>query len=225
MEDPWDREYLRKGIPSSFRDEPSGALLWGLEVWRHLREAPPTRALDVGCGTARNSLYLATLGAQVSALDASQEALRLARARLELAPPEIASRVALHRGRIEDGLPASDGSIELVLDLFVSKHLVDDAARAAYRAELRRVLSPSGLFLLSLAGRDDGYYSQCPAIGKDKVVDPETGVGSVLYDVATLQAELADGFALHMAWLKRHRGVMHGRELPRETLITLWGLA
>lgn len=225
MEDPWDLEYRRKGIPSSSRDTPSSALLWGLEVWPRLNEEPPSAALDVGCGTARNSLHLAALGVQVTGFDASREALRLARERFEQAPSGLASRVTLRHGRIEDGLPASDGSIDLVLDLFVSKHLVDEAARAAYRAELRRVLSPSGVLLLSLAGRDDGYYSQCPAIGKDKVVDPETGVGSVLYDLAGLQAELSDGLALHMAWIKRHRGVMHGRELPRETLITLWGLA
>lgn len=225
MEDPWDREYRRKGIPSSVRDTPSSALLWGLEVWPHLREEPPSVALDVGCGTARNSLHLAALGVHVTGLDSSREALRLARERFEQAPSGLASRVSLRHGRIEEGLPAGDGSIELVLDLFVSRHLVEEAARAAYRAELRRVLAPSGLLLLSLAGRDDGYYSQCPAIGKDLVQDPETGVSSVLYDLSSLQAELSDCFALHMAWIKRHRGVMHGRELPRETLITLWGLA
>lgn len=225
MEDPWDLEYRRKGIPSSSRDSASSALLWGLAMWTHLREDAPSTALDVGCGTARNSLHLAAVGVQVTALDSSQEALRLASARLQEVPRGLAGRVTLRHGRIEQGLPVPDGSIELVLDLFVSRHLVDEAARAAYRAELRRALSPSGLLLLSLAGRNDGYYSQCPAIGKDTVVDPETGIASVLYDLSGLQAELSDGLALHMAWIKRHRGVMHGRELPRETLITLWGLA
>ncbi len=226
-ENPWDREYRQKGIPSSFRDEPSGALVWGLEAWRHVREAvgAPATALDVGCGTARNSLYLASAGVLVQGLDGSREALARASERLALAPREVAERVRLQHGLIEDGLPAASGSVELALDLFVSKHLIDDAARAAYRAELRRVLSPGGLYLLSLAGRGDGYYSQCPSIGAGKVVDPKTGVGSVLYDLAGLQAELSDGFGLHMAWIKKKRGVMHGRELWRETLVTVWGLA
>src|SRR5947209_1502858 len=62
----WDREYKRAGIPSSFRDDPSGVLVWTLDVWPHVAaSARPTAALDVGCGTGRNSIHLGLQGARV----------------------------------------------------------------------------------------------------------------------------------------------------------------
>ena len=78
----WNREYGRRGIPSSYRDEPSGALLWALANWRRLTgRDTPASALDVGCGTGRNTCYLAGLGARTVGVDFSSAALARARAR------------------------------------------------------------------------------------------------------------------------------------------------
>jgi ubiquinone/menaquinone biosynthesis C-methylase UbiE len=74
-------------------------------------------ALDVGTGTARAALLLAEAGATVTALDASAEMLRVARAR-------AASRGALIRFEVGDAhhLAHADGSFDLAVSLRVLMH-------------------------------------------------------------------------------------------------------
>ena len=75
----WDRRY-REGAyhgrthPSAFLEECAAAL------------PAPGRALDLACGTGRNSVYLATLGFAVDAVDISAEALAIGRARTPALP-------------------------------------------------------------------------------------------------------------------------------------------
>ncbi len=213
----WDREYARAGIPSSFRDQPSGALVWTLANWRFLTGCErPAAALDVGCGTGRNACYLASQGLRVLAFDASPVALAAAQHR--------GGAAWLLRHDLRDGLPAADATFDLVTDIFVYKHLVDTAGRARYREELARVLKPRGRLLLSLAEPEDGYYGACPELhpGRPRtVLDPIAGIASVLFTLDELQAEFA-AFRLEMVWHKQKPGRMHGAEYVRRTLASIW---
>ena len=219
----WDGEYDRRGIPSSVRDEPSGVLLWALGVWPLVVGGEgPSRVLDVGCGTGRNSMYLARRGARVLGFDSSRRAIEIAKQR---AAVDASVEFALHD--LERGLPGENGTYDLVTDIFVYKHQMSRSGRRRYRAELARVLSPTGVLLVSLAGDDDGYYSICPAApngdyGARAVVDPEVGIGSVLFTLESLWAEMGDRFRLEMSWQKLKDGEMHGGTYRRSTIATLW---
>lgn len=222
----WDEEYGSAGIPSSFRDDPSGVLLWMLANWHFLssREGPRS-ALDVGCGTGRNSIYLGAKGASVRAFDMSPRAIELAKERHQKSG--LSDRVEFSVHDLDDGLPGRDSAYDLVIDIFVYKHQMRRQDRNKYRRELIRVLEPRGVLLLSLAGSDDGYYSRCPAAppgdyGAAALIDPEVGVGSVLFDLDSLRAEMSDYFRLEMAWHKVKDGEMHGQTYRRSTLATLW---
>lgn len=223
----WDGEYERAGVPSSFRDAPSAAVVWALENWARLGGSGfPARGLDVGCGTARNSVFLARHGARMLGFDASPVAIERGRERVR----EAGLPVELLVHDLQDGLPAGDGEIDLVLDTFVYKHQIQPAARERYRVELARVLAPGGRILISLAEPDDGYYGACPpspepGAGPHAIVDPEVGAGSVLFTLAELEAELSDRFTLEMAWRKQKQGTMHGRDHLRRTIATLWRVA
>lgn len=221
----WDSEYTRRGIPSSFRDQPSGVLTWTLVNWRHLtgNETPRT-AVDVGCGTGRNAIHMADVGIEVLAFDSSEVALQTARERLKIRKED--SNPSFLKQDLADGIPAEDQSFDLATDIFVYKHQISPAVRAAYRQELRRVLRPNARFLLSLAEARDGYYSSCPAIEPVSpplaVMDPIAGIASVLFTMEELCEEMADVFDLEMSWLKVKVGPMHGGSYLRRTLATIW---
>jgi SAM-dependent methyltransferase len=220
----WDAEYERAGIPSSYRDAPSGAVLWALGNWRGLGCGHlPRRALDVGCGTGRNAAHLASRGIRVIAFDSAPAAVTAARNRALAAGLEVDLSVR----DLQAGLPADDREIDLVLDVFVYKHQTDPAVRLAYRKELQRVLSAEGRVLISVAEPDDGYYSACPpspdpTASPHAVLDPVLGLGSVLFSLGELEKEMADTLSLEMAWRKVRVGNMHGKNYIRRTLATLW---
>lgn len=220
--DAWNDEYAKQGIPSSHRDEPSGVLVWGLANLPFIRK-DQGRALDLGCGTGRNALALATAGYTVTGLDFSAAALEVARKR------PGADQVAFLQGDVTDRLPSDDGSESLVTDIFVYFHQLSDDARRGYREEIRRVLAPGGTLLVSLATAEDGYYGQCPRLGPDEVDstvpiawDPHAKVGNILLTRDQYVAEFADHFDLVMLWTKRKEGVMHGEKYLRSTTATLW---
>jgi SAM-dependent methyltransferase len=220
----WDAEYGRGGIPSSYRDAPSTAVLWALRNWPELvSERLPRRALDVGCGTGRNSAHLAKQGIRVTAFDSAPAAVAAAGSRLRDAGLEA----DLHVRDLETGLPVGDHEIDLVLDVFVYKHQTDPTVRFEYRQELQRVLSDEGRVLISLAEPDDGYYGACPPLPEAvtsprAVLDPALGLGSVLFSLGELEEEMNDTLSLEMAWRKARVGKMHGKDYVRRTLATLW---
>jgi len=220
----WDEEYERAGMPSSSRDRPSSTVVWALENWTRLEGGgTPRRGLDVGCGTARNTVYAASNGTSMIGFDASEAAIELGRERVGATGGDV--ELLVHD--LGAGLPAGDGEIDVVFDVFVYKHQVDPAARQRYRAELCRVLGPRGHLLISLAEPGDGYYAACPpstdmSAAPNAIRDPVARIDSVLFSLDTLTAEMEDAFRLEMAWRKERIGTMHGREYIRRTLATLW---
>ncbi len=223
----WDDEYSNRGIPSSFRDEPSSVLIWALNHWPQLtEEVTPATALDIGCGTGRNAVHMARLGIEVIAFDSSEVALLAARTRLT--DTSLANPPSFLKHDLATGIPAQSGSIALAADIFVYKHQLLPSVRSDYRRELVRVLQPNGRLLLSLAERKDGYYTACPDFEVSEsgnprtVIDRAIGVGSVLYSLEELREEMADLFILEMAWHKAKIGSMHGELYMRHTLATIW---
>jgi SAM-dependent methyltransferase len=220
----WDEEYRRAGIPSSYREEPSAAVEWALESWARARGGTlPLTALDVGCGTARNAVYMARRGITVTGFDSSPEAIRSARVRAS----EVEVELLVHD--LAEGLPAASGGIDLVTDVFVYKHQIAAETRRAYRADVRRVLSDRGGLLLYVAEPDDGYYRSCPRLdqadaGAVAIIDPALGAGSVLFTLYELVCEMADCFELEMAWRKQVMSEMYGALYDRRLLATLWTL-
>jgi SAM-dependent methyltransferase len=225
----WDQEYSRRGIPSSFRDEPSGVVRWALDNWNYLTDdLNPKTALDIGCGTGRNAVYMAALGIDVIAFDISETALASAHART--ASASLASPPKFLNHDLSTGIPCASDQIDFAIDVFVYKHQLLPSTRAAYRQELCRILRPSGRLLISLAERDDGYYASCPDLevaesGNPRtVLDPEAGIGSVLFNLDDLVREMNGLFALQMVWRKQKRGQMHGKDYLRHTIATIWDI-
>ena len=109
---------------------------------------PPCKgviALDAACGTGRYSRVLAEQGAgQVIGVD--QSAAMLERSR-ELTAPGSDTEVTFKQGNLLD-LPLADHSCNLAVVALALAHLETSQLNRAF-AELRRVLEPGGILLMS----------------------------------------------------------------------------
>jgi SAM-dependent methyltransferase len=175
--DAWDLEYTtHKVIPSSTRMLPSKALVLFSELLG-IQEA--TRVLDAGCGTGRNSIYLATKGCEVHALDFSRVALE----RLNTAAIQAGTRdkIFSYEHELQSPFPFSSNSFDLALDSYVLCHFTDSILKSSYLAELHRTLKPSGILFSSLFSMDDEYYMEMPGAEDGIVIDQNNELTKQLY--------------------------------------------
>ena len=109
---------------------------------------PPGRALDLGCGTGTNSLYLARHGWQVVGVDFAGMAIRIARRKARQAGLTADFYVA-DVTRLD--LLAIQPPFDLALDIGCFHSLTADA-RGRYLNGLRRLLRPGARWMLYAFG-------------------------------------------------------------------------
>ncbi len=220
----WEREYARKGIPSSYRTRPSSPVLVGLKAVR-ARTFKGLRALDIGCGRGRNALYLARKGFEAHAMDFAPGLAREVAARAK--KMGLAGKVFPVCRDVTKPWPYAKNYFDFAADIFCYKHQTKTAARRSYREELARVLKKGAVYVLSLASPEDGFYgSQRSPKGQGKgapmvVTDSYTGIGSALFTKADVEKEFGPRgeFRLEQFVERRKRGRMHGKTYLRVTLI------
>ncbi|MFB8081762.1 class I SAM-dependent methyltransferase [Streptomyces sp. NPDC056013] len=153
-------------------------------VGRGLLPAGGGRALDLGCGPGRNSLYLASLGYEVDAVDLSATAIRWAE---ERAAEAGATGIRFLCG---DAFTAPlEGPYDLVYDSGCFHHLPPHR-RVSHLALLDRVLAPGGHFALTtFAAGEGGMGSELP----DADFYRKGGLdGGLAYTDASLRGIFAD---------------------------------
>jgi SAM-dependent methyltransferase len=126
---PWDTDHVPKELSALI--EGPGALQRG-------------RALDIGCGTGTQAVYLARQGWDVSAIDAVPRPLSRARARADTAGVKVdwilGDAARLHRLGLEPGFT-----------LFFDRgcfHGLDEAQRGAYVAAVDDLAAPGATLLM-----------------------------------------------------------------------------
>ncbi len=125
--DCWSAVYDTDGNPLFPLEEPI------VRGW--LGAAAGLRIADVGCGTGRNTAWLASAGARVVALDCSEGMLALAGAKV------ADGAVVFCRHVLPDPLPLRDASCDHVLFALVAEHV---ERLTEVMADFRRVLVPGG---------------------------------------------------------------------------------
>jgi ubiquinone/menaquinone biosynthesis C-methylase UbiE len=112
------------------------------------------KAIEVGCGAGRMSAFLAACIGSLVAVDVSTEMINLASERLAGIP-----NVELLATSGEDLGAFQDTSFDLVLSYIVFQHIPKTIVRD-YLRDIRRVLTPSGVFRGQLARITDAAYVQ-----------------------------------------------------------------
>ena len=141
----WNDRYATGDTPWD-AGEPLDFLVDFIRSW----PVRPGRALDVGCGTGTNSIWLARQGFDVVGLDVSDIAIE--KAGEKLSGSDLSCRFATLDFLNE---PVPGGPFDFVLDIGCF-HIFDDAEdRARFAERVAAALSPEGLWL-SLIGSTEG---------------------------------------------------------------------
>ena len=104
------------------------------------------RALDLGCGTGTNSIYLAQRGFQVVGVDFSPRAIELARAKAD----QAGVSVSLYANDVTR-LDFLRDPFDLILDIGCF-HNLGEQDRARYADNLARLACPGGIYMLYAFG-------------------------------------------------------------------------
>ncbi len=147
----WEREYNNPNFITK-AEKPQADLLRFLKWLKKIKSIDlySARLLDVGCGTGRNSFYMAdAYGVQVSAIDFSKGAITFAKK--NFSHPKIEFSVQ----DIGKPIPMPDNSFDLVFDIMTSMSLSENE-RSTYLKELKRLIRPGGfMYLRTLAKEGD----------------------------------------------------------------------
>ena len=139
-DDRWDAFYANRARPCPFFVTAPDESLAGWVDGGLIRAG---RAIDLGCGAARNAIFLARRGFAVEAVDYSQTAIDWARERVEAAGTEVVLRC-----RSVFDLNLDSASFDLVYDSGCFHHIAPHR-RQRYVELVANALKPGGWFGLT----------------------------------------------------------------------------
>lgn len=127
---------------SYFRHPPWDTGIVPPELVDFVTAKPPGKALDLGCGTGTNSLYLAAHGWDVTAIDFARRAISQARKKAAAVNAQVNWRL----GDVTN-LDDLNCCFDLILDIGCF-HSLTPQQKERYIQNIERLLAPAGTFLL-----------------------------------------------------------------------------
>lgn len=151
----WDREYKNPKFVTG-KEGPQADTLRFLKFLKkeEKHNVEDRKILDLGCGTGRNSNYLAERGNRVIGIEISKTALTLAIKRsqsLQTGFGEIEIKYIL--GDIGKPYNIPDNSMDIILDV-TSSNSLDEKGRGIYLKEIHRVLKKNGYIFVRALCKD-----------------------------------------------------------------------
>lgn len=131
------------------RSEPSEELVQLIES----EQVKPCKALDLGCGLGRNSIYLAKLGFEVTAVDLSPDAITKANRLAVEADVDIDYRAI---DLLED-LDGIDEQFEFIIEWNVLHHIYPQN-RKKYAQAVEKLLAKDGKYLSVCFSEDNTNF-------------------------------------------------------------------
>ena len=125
-----------------FRQPPWDTGISPPELLEFIKNHPPGRAIDLGCGTGTNVITLAKAGWQVSGVDFAPRAIQLAKHKIKQSGIQAKLLV-----KDTTNLSGITGPFDFALDLGCF-HGIPKEGRMKYLDSLDRILAPNGFWLL-----------------------------------------------------------------------------
>lgn len=154
----WENEY-KNSLLVTKKEGPQNFIVQFMKYLKKEKNLPMSDllVLDLGCGTGRNSNYLAERGNQVVGLDIANNALKIASERAKKAGLSTQTEY-LHRS-IGDALRFPENHFDLILDITASNS-IKSSEREIYLKESSRVLKPGGFMILRALCKDGDQNAQ-----------------------------------------------------------------
>ncbi|MBI5126481.1 MAG: methyltransferase domain-containing protein [Candidatus Taylorbacteria bacterium] len=215
----WEREYRNPKLVT-LHNEPQSSVK---EFFRWLRkkenvELTGLHTLDLGCGTGRNTLHLASEGvAQAVGIDISKTAIEYAQK--AAATENLTSVTKFIVGSIGEQLPFTDQSFDLILDVTASNAL-SEKERLTYVSEMHRLLKPNGhIFVRALCKDGDTNAKELikasPGPETDTYIMPDTGFIERVFSKTDFEALYGQYFTVAYIDKETHYTLFNGRRYKR----------
>lgn len=146
----WEREYRNPKLVTK-NDGPQADTLRFLKFLKKEKKykVENKSILDLGCGTGRNSNYLADIGNTVIGIEISKTAIILAKNRAK----EMGVVVDYRLGDIGEPYDIKDNSIDIVIDV-TSSNSLNEKGREVYLNEMNRILKSGGYIFVRALCKD-----------------------------------------------------------------------
>jgi len=146
----WEREYRNPKLVTK-NDGPQADTLRFLKFLKKGQKyiVENRNILDLGCGTGRNSNYLAERGNSVIGIEISKIALDIAKSRAK----DLGLDVDYRLGDIGEPYKIEDDSIDIILDV-TSSNSLNEKGRDIYIHECSRVLKDGGYMFVRALCKD-----------------------------------------------------------------------
>ena len=154
----WDKFYSNDS--SFFGDEPSK---FALMCYKEFVKHKVKRILELGCGQGRDSLFFASKGLEVYAIDSSKIAIE----NLKSKTKELHLDINLKNIDAIEGLPFSNNLFDAVYShMFYNMGFTDDELEFLF-SESNRVLKNNGLLSFSVRNDKDIMYKKGTKVTED----------------------------------------------------------
>lgn len=222
QENIWEKEYRNPQLVS-LSDVPAKCVKDFVRFLRKDRklELDNLNILDLGCGNAKNSFYMAEQGInnKITGIEISQTALEYAR--------RLAPSGEFIKQSIGNPLEFQDSYFDIILDV-TSSNSLNENERSIYLNELSRLLKSGGFFFLRTLCKDGDKNAQNllvtnPGIEKDTYVMPELGLTERVFskeDLLSTYSFLGEPLYLEK---ETHYTKFNNQSYKRNFWVGVWG--
>jgi SAM-dependent methyltransferase len=157
---PWEQLFYEPALLDSASGDADGN--GTVDYYRSIIKPEEIRVLDVGCGTGRLAIPLATDGYEVFAIDSSFEMVAFFQQKLLHLDREIQQRIHLQHLNIQSQICSGNLDVAIAVDDFLT-HFLDEVTLGSALQNICHSLRPGGRFLPAPAKTHVLFWDSSPS--------------------------------------------------------------